>query len=118
MSITSFLDQYVTETRQHPIIPRERIWENRVTLEVYPFSGRIHLASIYSLYPGEGHASQCLDWLINLAKTHEVTIDGTAKRFGRLGGMPTQQLKAWYKRHGAKFTQHSSHFLIGEDNRP
>lgn len=78
------------------------MWEDKITLEIYPFEGRIHLASIESsMERGQGHASRALVWLLDLAAKHEVEIGATIQAL-REGGLSHAELSSWFARRGFK----------------
>jgi len=103
-AIARFWTAYTEATTEHPLCRHFRLWKNCIVLEVKPgFGGTIRLSFIQSLYPREGHASRCLDWLLKLAREHGLTINGTIMRSGASKDyLTTRQLRVWYKRHGAR----------------
>lgn len=81
------------------------MWEEKVIVEIYPFEGRIHLASIESsVERGKGHASRVLDWLVDLAARHGVTIGATIQGL-REDGLTHTELSSWFARRGFKVTE-------------
>ncbi len=95
----AFMADFVAQTDPHPLAPFMRIWHGQVNFEVKPFSGRIQLGCIQTLFPSQGHATPALQWLQALASQHGVAIRGTVQRLGK-GGLSQRDLRAWYKRHG------------------
>ena len=76
------------------------MWQEKIILEIYPFDGRIHLASIESsVERGKGHASRALDWLLELAVKHGVAIGATIQGL-REGGLTHTELSSWFARRG------------------
>lgn len=78
------------------------MFEEKVIFEIYPFDGRIHLASIESsVERGKGHASRALDWLLDLAAKHGVAIGATIQGLAE-GGLTHAELSSWFARRGFK----------------
>lgn len=82
-----------------------------VLVQVKPFGAAVVLSHVLILdkaQQGKGYGSATLRWLCGLADKHGVAIKGRAQRirsaFAQHGyppsGLPTAQLKAWYRRHG------------------
>lgn len=81
------------------------MWEEKINIEIYPFDGRIHLASIESpVEPGKGHASRALDWLLGLAAKHGVTIGASVQVLCE-GGLTHAELQSWFTRRGFKMLE-------------
>jgi len=82
-----------------------------VLVEVKRFGAAVvllHILILDKAQQGKGYGSATLRWLCGLADKHGVAIKGKAQRieaaFWQHGyppsGLPTAQLKAWYRRHG------------------
>lgn len=97
--LAAFVADYVGGTTVHPFTPQYRIHQHAVILDVYAWDSSINLALIQTLAPERGFASLTLDWLIELADRHGVTITGVVYRVGTKG-MYKSSLMAWYRRHG------------------
>lgn len=81
------------------------MWEEKIILEIYPFDGRIHLASLESsVERGKGHASRALDWLLDLAAKHGVAIGATLQELCE-GGLTHSELSSWFSRRGFKLME-------------
>lgn len=96
--------EFHAQTVQHPFMRQQRIYKDQVVFEVSPFDGRIHLGCIQSIDLQQGHASKALDWLLDAARQHGVSVDGTVKRVG-VQGLSDVKLRDWYKRHGFSVTR-------------
>jgi hypothetical protein len=104
-----FWSAFTEGTAEHPLVRHFRIWQNQIVLEVHIWQGTVRLAGIQSLYPKQGNASRCLKWLLKLAKDHGLSITGTINKYGtNRQYLNTRQLRAWYKRHGAKQDRHGN----------
>lgn len=76
------------------------MWQEKIIIEIFPSGDRIHLASLESsVERGKGHASRALDWLLELAAKHGVTVSSTIQKVCE-GGLNDAQLRCWYVRHG------------------
>lgn len=58
------------------------------------------LQNLYSLEPGNGHASELLRQVAAEADKRGATLILTAKQYGNPRGLPTPQLIAFYGRYG------------------
>ena len=76
--------------------------EGYALMQIYPFDGRIHVASV-EITPqearGKGAARKVMDELLNLADKHDVSLDLDVKPFGK-GGLSKKQLADFYTRLG------------------
>lgn len=96
---SEFMKAFWDMTDENPFGDRERIMDQSVGIECYPFNGNIHFAAIRSFYPSQGKASAALDKFLALADSFGVTVECDAKPFGNKG-LNKAKLTAWYKRHG------------------
>ena len=90
---------YIAGTQGHPFLRNLRVRNDQVILDVKPFSGYILLSQIIALDIGQRQASAALDWVVDLAREHDVVIKGDVVRIGK-SGMTKKDLTQWYKRHG------------------
>lgn len=96
--LQAFMADYEENTSEHPINHRARLVQG-AAMEVRPFDGMIHISDIMSLKQGGGR--EALELLCNLADKHGVKMGLTAKSYqSQRPGLDTNQLKAWYERHG------------------
>ena len=93
-----FMLEYLEQTEQSFIMEKARIY-NEVIFELVVQTESILIGGIASLEKGKGNASVALDWIVSLARKHEVTLTGRALRLGKQG-LTFNQLKTWYYRHG------------------
>lgn len=96
--LQAFMEDFHKGTTTH-LMPFLRFWNDNVTFEVKPFDGKIMLAFIGALDQGRGDGSRALDWIVALARSHDVVLRGKVERRGDTG-LTTQQLRQWYARHG------------------
>lgn len=97
----SFLKSFVKATTPNPFCRRERVWELRAAFEIEIFDGSIHLGCIRSFERGNGSGTEALNWFLDLAQKHRISIRGTIKPCGNTRPrLNAAQLRAWYKRHG------------------
>ncbi len=99
-AMKAFLEAYRAGTEPFPLAENFRTWRNRAALEVSLFDGAVLLSAIQTVQQGNGFGSEALDWLVALAREHDVQIRGDVVRFGGKGGMSLAQLRLWYRRHG------------------
>lgn len=93
------IDELRESTFENPFDDSERVTE-RAGYQVSPAGDdRVHLHSIRSFERGQGHGSEALRHLTDLADKHGVTLEGVAEPFGQ-GGLKKKALGEWYKRHG------------------
>jgi GNAT superfamily N-acetyltransferase len=105
-----FMNEYKEDTWDHPLDSRTRFLntdtgldpgKDFATLELSKNGDNgIHVHSIMALEKGRGQGRQALQYLTRLADKHGVDLHGSAKAFGRSGGLNTTKLKSWYKRNG------------------
>lgn len=100
--LDSFMHDFNGGTIANPLSHKDRVWNNKVLLEVRPFDGKIHVSDIMSLERGERNASRALDWLCSLADKHAVAMSLTPSAFGDGKGLNDEQLSSWYARRGFK----------------
>ena len=104
--LTAFMQEFWDTTAENPFNPRERITNELVGIEVYPFDGGIHLSFITSYEKkGRGSASKALGALEALADKHQVALNATVKAVPAAGAknkksLTNAQLHEWYGRHG------------------
>ena len=98
-NLDAFMDEFHSSTAAHPFSPHLAVFENCVVFEVKPFSGLILFGLIQTLNKGQGDGSRALQWLIDLADKHQVTLTGNVQRVGD-EGLTVNQLRRWYKRYG------------------
>lgn len=70
-----------------------------IIMELIPQEQRVIIGGLVSIAKGGGFASTTLDWLVTLARKHDVLLVGQIARLGELG-LTVKQLTAWYRRHG------------------
>jgi len=113
-NVDAFFEEWFENTFNNPFSPRDRIVMNKALqsrddfamLDVSPIGKNlIHLSSILSSESGRGNGAAGLKMLIDLADKHGLSIDLTAKAFGREQTLSTKQLKKWYGRHGFEETR-------------
>lgn len=97
--LTKFLVQFHAQTSPHPTSAHLRIWKERVIFEISIFAGSIRLSFIGALQLGQGDGTAALKWLIQLANSHQITIQGTVQRMNP-ESLNAKQLRFWYKKHG------------------
>jgi GNAT superfamily N-acetyltransferase len=106
--IIAFWNAYIGATQKHSFRRDDRVWESSVVLEVSIWQRSIRLSGIQSIYPRQGNGSRCLKWLVGLARDHGLRVSGVIKRYGTNPAyMSTPEIRAWYKRHGAKHSRGS-----------
>lgn len=98
-NLNNYHKAYIAGTQGYPFLRQLRVRDNQVILDVKPFSGYIFLSQIMALDIGQGHASAALEWVVDLARQHDVVIKGDVVRIGQ-SGMKKKELAQWYKRHG------------------
>jgi len=98
---SKFMEHYYELTRPHPFSEKIRIFGN-VMLEIYPFSGNIHLSDIRTMAPKSGAATNAIKMLTELADRHSVKIDLIAKPYSKDKTHITDisDLVNFYKKHG------------------
>lgn len=85
---------------------RGRLYDG-VSIQLEPFSGKIHLSDIVALdAKSEGKGTKALQMLTDLADKHNVQITGTAKAYSKDPEHITssERLKSWYSKHGFTVT--------------
>ena len=113
--IKPFIADYLAGTTPLKHGGHLRVWRRRVILDVAPYHGWVYLRRIWSP-SGGGYGTACLRWLVDLARRHRTVIMGHASRFSDID-VPrpsVAKLRAWYRRHGARF-DHNGAFTIGEE---
>lgn len=96
-----FMEDYYNLTSPHPFSDKIRVFGN-VMLELYPFSGNIHLSDIRTMAPQSGAATKAIKMLTELADRHFVKIDLIAKPYSKDQAHITDidVLVNFYKKHG------------------
>lgn len=84
---------------QSPLDRRTYIVNDNVFVEMYPFSGSVHLSSISSIEKGRGNASVVMKQIVNSADKRGLKMDLSAKAFGE-NGLKTSSLIDFYKKFG------------------
>lgn len=108
MSISTFFDAYKDATIPHPMHPLRRVWELAGVFELSIGTGpvaHVQLDFIQALFKGQRQGSAALDWLVALAREHDVDVRGHVQRCGT-EGLKQGALRAWYARHGFKVGRH------------
>jgi hypothetical protein len=75
-----FMEDYYELTSPHPFSEKIRTYEGTM-LEIYPFSGNVHLSDIRTILPKSGAGSSAIKMLTSLADKHFVKIDLIAKPY-------------------------------------
>ena len=98
-----FMEDYYKLSLPHPFSDKIRIFGN-VMLELYPFSGNIHLSDIRTMAPKSGAATNAIKMLTELADKHFVKIELLAKPYSKDKAHITdiETLVNFYKKHGFK----------------
>jgi len=104
--VDGFLHDLEQATQEHPWNHKMRIFGS-VGIEVSPWGTGIHLGDIVTLGDArQGHGTNALKLLTQLADQHGVTISGVAKAYSNKPGhiQGTSRLLKWYQKHGFKRT--------------
>lgn len=106
-NLDAFMEEFYSSTAAHPFSRHLSVFENCVVFEVKPFYAVdvIRFGFIQTLYKAQGDGSRALQWLIDLADKHQVTLTGNVKRVGD-EGLTVNQLRRWYKRNGFHVNRH------------
>jgi len=104
-NLDAFMDEFHSSTAAHPFSRHFSVFENCVVFEVKPFVDVISFGFIQTLYKAQGDGSRALQWLVDLADKHQVTLTGNVKRVGD-EGLTVNQLRRWYKRNGFHVNRH------------
>jgi GNAT superfamily N-acetyltransferase len=99
VSVATFIEAFASSTAVHPFRPSLRVWQLTACFEISVHAGRVSLDFVQALFKGHGDGSRALDWVVGLAREHEVTPDGRVQRCGT-DGLSKAALRAWYARHG------------------
>jgi GNAT superfamily N-acetyltransferase len=100
-----FMQAFVAGTDPHPFTHVLRVWNGCAVFEVKQLrpelwgGASVRLSFVQSLERGRGDGSRALDWFLDLARQHGVTVVGDVQRVGT-EGLKVRELRAWYKRHG------------------
>lgn len=97
--MNAFMAEYERLTAVAPFGDHARVWNGCVVFEVKIFGKFIALSLIRTVYKQQGDGSRALDWLVALAKKHQVRMQGFVRPVGH-GGLPRKELESWYARHG------------------
>lgn len=81
--IAGFLRSYHSETRPNPFNATERVWEGKVRFCVEHFQDYIWIGSIEAITKNKGHGTEGVNWLLDLARDHSVTLKGNVLPFGQ-----------------------------------
>lgn len=104
-NLDAFMEEFYSSTAAHPFNPHLALFENCVMFEVKPFAGLILFGFIKTFNKGQGDGSRALQWLVDLADKHQVTLTGNVQRVGD-EGLTVNQLRRWYKRNGFHVNRH------------
>lgn len=101
-----FLDEVEESTTLNPLAPDQRVVNNEAVVELRPMGDVMWLDWINAFNPGSGAGARTLDWLVDLANRHGVTLKLFSHSMnedsvsGREGGLNQAQLDAFYKSRG------------------
>lgn len=106
-ALQAFMSDFREQTERNPFAPRMRIWRDLIGLEVTTFGGMVDLGLIVSLSEkGAGNASAAMQWFVELADVHQVTLTldvSPLKKAGAEGkSLTTSELFRFYAKFGFK----------------
>ena len=98
-NLQTFVTEFLAGTWQNPFSKTERVFFQVAAFTIKIVGEEIYLARIRTLERGKGYGSLALDWLVDLADKHGITLIGWIEPFGPWKRLSVAQLQRWYERH-------------------
>ena len=97
----AFINDFETQTQENPLNPRQRIYDN-AKIELYVSGRNVRISDIQTMKPRSGAATKAIKFLQQLANTHGVKLELTAKAYvsDRKYVTDTTDLVRWYYKLG------------------